>query len=29
MLGLWDPSLEFVALDSTVWLVFMMNVTEA
>lgn len=29
MVGLWDPSLEFVALDSTVWSVFMMKMMEA
>lgn len=29
MVGLWDPSLEFVAFDSTVWSVFMVNMMKA
>lgn len=29
VVGLWDPSLEFVAFDSTVWPVFMVSTTKA
>lgn len=28
VVGLWDPSLEFVAFDSTVWSVFMVNIMK-